>query len=40
MDYAGRSVAKRLIPVAVVAAVLIGAIALVRALRRRGPAHR
>ncbi|WP_328607354.1 SRPBCC family protein [Amycolatopsis sp. NBC_00345] len=35
MDYAGRSVAKRLIPVAVVAAVLIGAIALIRALRRR-----
>jgi carbon monoxide dehydrogenase subunit G len=35
MDYAGRSVAKRLIPVAVAAAVLIGALALIRVLRRR-----
>ncbi|SEP51583.1 SRPBCC family protein [Amycolatopsis saalfeldensis] len=35
MEYAGRSVAKRLVPVAVVAAVLIGAIALIRLLRRR-----
>jgi carbon monoxide dehydrogenase subunit G len=35
MEYAGRSVAKRLIPVAVAAAVLIGALALIRVLRRR-----
>ena len=35
MEYAGQSVAKRLIPVAAAAAVLIGVIALIRVLRRR-----
>jgi uncharacterized protein len=35
MEYAGQSVAKRLIPVAVAAAVLIGVITLIRILRRR-----
>ncbi|HEY2061940.1 MAG TPA: SRPBCC family protein [Amycolatopsis sp.] len=35
MEYAGQSVAKRLIPVAVAAAVLISVVALIRVLRRR-----